>query len=80
MPLKRRSKRKHTESGSDQETAVDDSGAGSESSISTVPALTRNDIPEIVQEIARQLRPKGTEVHTSPLAPSMLNLLMYYVT
>ena len=87
MPPKRKSwKRKHPESSSDpttsaaatdsRSTGADGSSANSDLSVS----LTRNDIPMIVQEITRQLRPENNEVQASSatsLVPSMLINLAY---
>ena len=74
MPPKRGSKRKRAESHSDRQTratatAVSSNTGVDNSSDSAVP-LTRNDIPTIVQEVARQLRPEGANSFT-PLMPSM---------
>ena len=83
MPPKRKSrKRKHPESSSDPTTSAaatdsrstGDDGSSANSGLS-VP-LTRNDIPMIVQEITRQLRPENNHEAqaSSPtsLVPSML--------
>ena len=80
MPPKRKSrKRKHPESSADPAAATDSRSTGADGSSAngdlSVP-LTRNDIPTIVQEITRQLRPENNEAHaTSPtsLVPSMFN-------
>ena len=47
----------------------DQTGSNNGGDNSAVP-LTRNDIPVIVQEVARQLRPEGPNVFP-PLVPSM---------
>ena len=82
MPPKCKSrKRKHPESSSDPTTsaaATDSRSTGADGSSAnsdlSVP-LTRNDIPMIVQEIMRQLRPENNEAYASSptsLVPSML--------
>jgi len=78
MPPKKKSKKNHTSSATDgtagsgqgvkQESV--DANAGSSSGLSAAP-LTRNDIPTIVQEVARQLRSGGPEDQAS-LVPGML--------
>lgn len=60
-----------TVSESNAETVAVDCEVRTGSSEPPVP-LTRNDIPDIVQEIARQLCPESSEAHIS-LAPSMFN-------
>ena len=81
MPLKCRSqKRKHTESCLDpmtgttatenRSTRVDGSSVNSDLAV----PLTKDDIPMIIQEVTRQLRPENNKVCTSPpmsYVPSM---------
>ena len=83
MPPKCGSKRKCAESHSDHQTratamAVSSNTRVNNNSDSAVP-LTRNDIPAIVQEVARQLRPEGANAFT-PLMPSMFyHLFTFFV-
>ena len=69
MPPKRRSKKGRSESHQEIAEPVD---RVAESENNETPSrddtpLTRNNIPGIIQEITRQLRPESSEAHTSPL-------------
>ena len=78
MPPKKKQKRNHTSSAVDRQGVKRESvgaNAGSSSRLTADP-LTRNDIPTIVQEVARQLHSGGPEDQAS-LVPGMFFWLLF---
>ena len=73
MPPKKKTKKSHTTS---ETGATANTGSSSqETDTNAAVPLTRNDIPTIVQEVAKQLRSDDLEAHT-PLVPGMFYSLL----
>ena len=69
MPPKKKARKSHTasESGAAENSEASQRSSRESEAITAAP-LMRDDIPTIVREVARQLRPDGVGEH-SPLVP-----------